>query len=247
MVRVSVILANWNQGKSLLLTLASLAKQSHLPIEVVVADDGSTDDSLDLLDGLADGAYPFLVRYTTGHHLGYGLTVSENRAAKVATGDLLLFTNADLAHAPGSVAGHARVAGRRVAGGLIREVNLEVASVLSPDDVLDWSVFEAKSRGNLTALTNYEYMIRAPERNMYGVWGGNFSVSASDFRGVGGFNEGYAGLYGGEEADLIQRLRKSGVKVAWAEKSVAYHLAHPSKGYRGGAEGNRKYRMEYPV
>ncbi len=242
---VTVIVSNWNQLDTLVKTLKSLERQSVKPCEVIIADDGSDDGTLKWFDGLPPGSYPFPLRCTTGPHNGYGLTVSENRAAKVATGALLLFTNADVVHAPGSVAGHAGVPGNRVAGGLVREIAQNVAEAVRVGDLHDWGTFEASIAGNLTDLSNSEYLIRDPAINIYGFWGGNFSVPREAFASVGGFNEGYRGLYGGEESDLIQRLLKKGLHLAWAHRSKVYHLAHNAKEYRGPALGNVKYRMEY--
>ena len=78
-----------------------------------------------------------------------------------------------------------------------------------------------------------------------GIWGGNFSVDAVRFREVGGFDERYRLMYGGEEADLVQRLVRRGALPAWAYNSTAYHLAHPTRAYGEVALGNVKYKMEH--
>jgi hypothetical protein len=106
-------------------------------------------------------------------------------------------------------------------------------------------LFDKMFSDNKGKLSNHEYVIRDPLKNMYGIWGGNFSVSVDKFKDVGGFNEDYHGLYGGEEADLIQRMMKKGARPAWVYNSTAYHLAHPSRQYGIAALGNIKYRKEY--
>jgi len=62
---------------------------------------------------------------------------------------------------------------------------------------------------------------------------------------IGGFNSNYRLLYGGEEADTIQRLLAAGGSVEWVRQAEAYHLEHIPRKYRKLALGNVKYREEY--
>src|SRR2546430_12657443 len=52
---VSVIVPTWNEAKYLPALLASLTNQTRAPLEIVVADSGSTDGTQDLAD--ARGAF----------------------------------------------------------------------------------------------------------------------------------------------------------------------------------------------
>lgn len=243
---VSVIVSSYNQVMTLPLALAAMAGQKEHPAEVIIADDGSEDGTAEWFECRKED-YPFPLHMTTGPHKGYGLAVSENRAARAAVGDLLLFTNADVIHAPSSVLFHSTIPDARVAGGVIREIRRELAEQLMPADVEDWDSLAALMDGNLTETTNFEFVIRLPELNIYGVWGGNFSVPRELFLSVGGFDEEYLGHYGGEEADLIQRLRGKGARVVWADGSHAFHLEHSKKPYHHEASGIIKYRLKYMV
>ena len=233
---VTVVIASYNQLSTLPLTLASMAHQRVPPVKVVIADDGSCDGTSEWLDAMPN--YPLPLYYVTHIHLGYGLTVIENLAAKFAEGRIL-FTNADVVHHPNSVGSHA------IAGGAINELAQPAASLARCSDIKDFSRFEAMYEKNKGKISNRDYFVRDPKQNMYGIWGGNFSVDVERFREVGGFNEEYRQLYGGEESDLMQRMRKRGCVPAWAYNSTAYHLAHKSRAYGSAALGNVKYRMEY--
>lgn len=241
---VTVIVANYNQVATLPLVLASLSLQTEMPKCVIVADDGSSDDTCDWIDA-QEGSYPFELCYTTDRHNGYGLTVSENRAASFVSTERVMFTNSDVIHAPGSIESHAQMEAKTVAGGVIREVGKSQSSQIDLAMLSDWHSMMKKLKPHLTYMSNKPYMQHLAGGAMYGVWGGNFSVDAAAFASVGGFNEDYRGLYGGEEADLIQRLMKQGCKLAWAYNSTALHLGHHARVYREGAKGNEKYRKEY--
>ena len=91
--KVSVALATYNGEKFLSSQLASLAKQTRLPDELVVCDDLSSDSTLSILHAFAVTA-PFKVRvYENPINLGY----IENffHALSLCDGDLIAFCDQD--------------------------------------------------------------------------------------------------------------------------------------------------------
>ena len=93
MQSVSVALATYNGGDYLAAQLASLACQSYLPGELVVSDDGSTDDTLALVEQFEKVA-PFPVRVLPPHgRLGF----SDNflHTAEHCHGDYIAFCDQD--------------------------------------------------------------------------------------------------------------------------------------------------------
>jgi glycosyltransferase involved in cell wall biosynthesis len=243
---VTVVIANYNQLLTLPLVLASMEYQKQKPAKVIIADDGSCDGSVEWLDALPDDAYSFPLYYVTRKHTGYGLTTIENLASHFAVGRIV-FTNSDIVHHPESIQSHASMGDKEISGGLIREVAEPASQLIRYFDIKYFHKFETIFQTNEGKLTNHDYLLRDANLNMHGVWGGNFSVASKLFWKAGGYNEGYHGLYGGEESDLIQRLKAYGGELAWAYNSIAYHLAHPSREYGKRALGNIKYKIEYKI
>ena len=90
---VSVALATYNGGKHLREQLDSLLGQTLLPFELVVTDDGSSDDTLDIVRSFSQTA-PFPVRiYSNAERLGYGSNFLQ--AASYCGGDLIAFCDQD--------------------------------------------------------------------------------------------------------------------------------------------------------
>jgi GT2 family glycosyltransferase len=90
---ISVIIPTFNGGRLLIVQIeAVLAQADGCDVEVIVVDDGSTDDTRMLLDDLA--AADRRVRIvTTGGRLG--VSGARNVGARAAAGDRLLFTDHD--------------------------------------------------------------------------------------------------------------------------------------------------------
>jgi glycosyltransferase involved in cell wall biosynthesis len=58
-VKISAILTNYNQGRFVKTSLESLLKQSLLPDEIIIVDDKSTDDSVDIIKKEIKNLTPF--------------------------------------------------------------------------------------------------------------------------------------------------------------------------------------------
>ncbi len=83
---VSIVIASYNYGRFLGEAIASALGQTHGNIEVVVVDDGSTDDSVAVA-----GRFP--VRLVAKSNEGVART--RNRGAREARGEYLVFLDAD--------------------------------------------------------------------------------------------------------------------------------------------------------
>jgi glycosyltransferase involved in cell wall biosynthesis len=90
-VSVSVIATVLNEGHSITRLLDSLGAQSRLPDEVVIADGGSSDDTLEILTQYADrGQLPLRVLSLPGSNISAG----RNAAVAAASGEVIASTDA---------------------------------------------------------------------------------------------------------------------------------------------------------
>lgn len=93
---VSVIIANWNGAHHLRVCLPSLLAQFHKPLEIIVVDNGSTDDSATVAEEFHANWLPLTKNL--------GLAPALNQGAGIAGGEFLLFVNNDMRFDPGFVA-----------------------------------------------------------------------------------------------------------------------------------------------
>ena len=88
MQKVSVIIPNYNYGRFLRQAIESALDQSFPPHEVIVVDDGSTDESREVLDSFGDAI--IAVDQTNA-----GVAAARNKGAEIATGEYFAFLDAD--------------------------------------------------------------------------------------------------------------------------------------------------------
>jgi N-acetylglucosaminyl-diphospho-decaprenol L-rhamnosyltransferase len=87
---VDIILVNWNGGEQLEKAIKPLlppAVSSRIDIKIIISDNGSTDNSLDLISSLP------VVIIKNGQNLGFGAAC--NRVLPLCTGEFVLLLNVD--------------------------------------------------------------------------------------------------------------------------------------------------------
>lgn len=91
MLRFSVVVTNYNYGRFVGDAVRSACEQSFKPHEIIVVDDGSTDDSLKLLGALSTSQPSVRIIATANH----GQLAAFMTGVKATSGDVVCFLDAD--------------------------------------------------------------------------------------------------------------------------------------------------------
>lgn len=103
--KISVIIPARNEEFDIAPALRSVLNQQGVELEVVVVDDHSTDRTGELVDAIARSDARVKVLHEPPLTTGWlGKCNAMQHGAAGATGDYLLFTDADIVHAPGCFA-----------------------------------------------------------------------------------------------------------------------------------------------
>jgi len=98
---ISVVIPNYNNAGTLARAIDSVLAQDHPAHEIIVVDDGSTDDSRRVAAAFGDRIR--FVRQPNG-----GVSSARNHGVRIATGDWIAFLDADDVYLPGRLSAHAR-------------------------------------------------------------------------------------------------------------------------------------------
>lgn len=93
MTRISIAMTAYRAGRHCEEQLQSFARQTRLPDELVISDDGTAADTADIVARFA-GSVPFPVRYSR-NQTRLGINRNFERAVSLATGDLVFMSDDD--------------------------------------------------------------------------------------------------------------------------------------------------------
>jgi chlorobactene glucosyltransferase len=129
--RVSILLPARNEQKNIVACVESLLAQEYSNFEVIVLDDQSDDKTASVLRERFGGHPRLTILHGAPPPPGWvGKSWACHQLAQHASGELLLFTDADTRHHPRTVA-HAV--------GALTEENLDFLSIFVHEEVLSWS------------------------------------------------------------------------------------------------------------
>lgn len=92
MKQISIIIPVYNAESTIENTLESLLQQTYKNIEIICVDDGSSDDSLQVLNNYSN-TYPEIIKVI--HQENKGVSVARNTGIDTANGEILMFVDAD--------------------------------------------------------------------------------------------------------------------------------------------------------
>jgi glycosyltransferase involved in cell wall biosynthesis len=235
-MRICVILTTYNRPDALGLVLDGYLGQHPRDFELLVADDGSADDTRQLVEDYARRA-PFPLRHVWQEDRGFRPGAARNRALASTRAEYILFSDGDCVPPRDFVARHARLAepGHFLSGNRILLTEAFTARVLQERLPLHaWGTrrwLAAWLRGGinrslpLIALPDGNFRKRAPQQ-WEGVKTCNLSAWRADLMRVNGFDESYSG-WGLEDSDLVIRLLHAGVRHKSARFAApVFHLWH---------------------
>lgn len=239
-MRASVIIATYNQARELGMALSALAGQTRAPEEVLVADDGSTEETRLVVQSWKD-RLPFPVEHVWQEDRGYRKSAIINEAVRRSTGDQLIFIDGDSFPHRRWVEDHMAAAdGRRILCGRRVKLGPRISGTLTPGLIGEGSFGLSHVPLLTSALTGDTKRIllgvRLPQlvarvfhprpRKLMGV---NFSMPREAFFEVNGYDEKWT-FYGREDRDLELRLLRAGRPFyPLLNRAVVYHVYHPER------------------
>ncbi|WP_416190661.1 glycosyltransferase family 2 protein [Neisseria sp. CCUG12390] len=229
-MKVSLIITTYNRPDALLTVLKSALSQTRMPDEIVVADDGSTRETADVIHYI-NRLTPVPVKHAWRPDDGFRAAEARNRALAMAEGDYIVLIDGDMLLDPSFVADHLKLAlrGRLVQGSRVILSEERTQEILASEQLPDLSPFSRGIEKRLSALRSRclsALIGRKGSRNHRGIKTCNMGFFRADALAVNGFNNRFVG-WGREDSEFVARCFHNGMKrynLKFA--GVAYHLWH---------------------
>ncbi len=240
-MNISVIITTYNWPEALALSLKSIFTQKRLPLEVIVADDGSTSQTAEMIRAIAADA-PIPVIHSRQEDKGFRLARSRNRAIARARGEYVILIDGDILAERHFVHDHHRFArpGFFVQGTRVLLTKQLSKQILRTGELSAGCYSSGVgNRKNCLRSNMLANIFSFKSRRLRGIKTCNFAFWRKDAIRVNGFNEDFVG-WGREDSEFTVRLMNIGLRRQNVKfNALAYHLYH-SKSDRRHLPANDK-------
>lgn len=233
---ISLIITTYNRPDALRLVLLSLNQQTQLPDEVIIADDGSNDETRLLIEQL-QGQLDYLLKHVWQKNEGFRAAKIRNKAVLQADNNYLIFLDGDcipfldfiekhclLAEPNWFVSGHRILLEKKLTTNILKE-----GLPIYKDSSLQWlwHYFQRQSNRLFPLLRlKFNRLRRLLAKHWQGAKSCNLGLWKKDFLTINGFDESFMG-WGYEDSDLVIRLIRSGTYRKSGKFAVpVIHLWH---------------------
>ena len=230
-MRTCLIVTTYNWPEALHLTLASVARQTLPPDDIVVADDGSGPATRRVIEHWRAAGLP--LTHVWQEDEGFRLARSRNRAIAATDADYIVLIDGDMILHPRFVADHVRCARP---DWFIQGARPQLSATVTSQLLRDGAV---PNIGPFAAgLQRRAYAMRSPmlsrmfsrtKDTLGGVQGCNQSFWRSHAVRVNGYDERFT-AWGPEDREFVARLLHLGIRRRYVRHlAIAFHLHHTSR------------------
>lgn len=245
-MKTSLIVTTYNWREALELVLRSIARQTEMPDEVLIADDGSRGDTAELVRSWA-ARLPVPLRHIWQEDIGFRLSRSRNRAIAAAQGEYIVIIDGDMILNRHFIEDHKRAARP---GYFIQGVRLltkpRMAERILRDGILDLDFFAPHIERRRHTLRNRwlsALVFMRKHTNQKAIRGSNQAYWKGDLVRVNGFDERMTG-WGREDNEIAARLYNVGVKRRNLKfAALTIHIYHRQR-HPEGRNPNDAYLAE---
>lgn len=225
----SIIVTTYNSPDYLELSVRSIFRQSVLPDEILIADDGSGHSTRHMVEQLAKES-PVALRHIWQEDDGFRAGAIRNKAIAAAKGEYILQIDGDMILHPRFIEDHLSVARRGcfVTGSrvlLTEELTHKILSEKRIDISLSEPGVLHSSNGRRIPFLIPFFTHYKSSNGIY-VRSCNLACWRDDLLMVNGYNEAISG-WGREDSELSLRLMNAGVRKRFLKfGGVQFHLFH---------------------
>jgi glycosyltransferase involved in cell wall biosynthesis len=235
--KISVIITTYNWPAALEKVLQGFMQQNNYDFEVIVADDGSREETTQLINRIKQQV-KFQLKHVWHEDIGFRAAMIRNKAVAQAQGNYLIFIDGDCIPSSSFITTHKKLAEENwfVAGNRILLSEKFTAKIFKDNIALPQKKFFYWCKTRLLNRCNRLLpLIKLPaqwkmRKRKYLRWQGvktcNLAMWKQDFINVNGFDEAYQG-WGYEDSDLVIRLLRNKVFHKNGRFAVSvFHLWH---------------------
>lgn len=227
-MKLSLIITTYNSPESLLLVLESIKIQTIIPHEVIIADDGSTQETKSIVESFQNDSNINII-YSWQEDIGFRAARSRNCALLKSSGDYIVLIDGDTILHKNFLSDHVSVAesGYFVQGTRVLLTYSQTKKALERGQIFfPFFLSRFKNRKNSIRSNFLSYFFSNKRNDLRGIKTCNMGFFRKDCVNINGFNNEFEG-WGREDSEFAARLMHSGIKRKNVRfKGIQFHLWH---------------------
>ncbi len=226
----TVIVTTYNWHEALELSLKSILAQTQLPHEIIIADDGSTSKTKELIEKIAKKS-PIKIIHSWQEDNGFRAARSRNLAFSKSISDYIIYIDGDMILDKNFILDHINCSEKNfyIQGSRVLLSPSYTKETLIKKQFFQPSFFSKNFKNKLNSLNIpllSLFLSSKINQQQRGIKSCNFSFYRDDFLAVNGFNENLI-TWGREDSELITRMYNNGIKRKNLKfAGIQYHLYH---------------------
>jgi glycosyltransferase involved in cell wall biosynthesis len=255
-IDTSIIISTYNSPKWLEKVLIGYNNQSYQFFEIVIADDGSGQETLDLIESIQKKVF-YPIVHVWHEDNGFQKSQILNKAIQKCSTPYIIMSDGDCIPRQDFVACHVkyRQEGFFLSGGYFM-LPISISELISNEDICTGRCFNLKwlkQHGLNNTFKNLKLIAKGFTSWLLNTttptnasWNGhNASGWKKDIEAINGFDERMQ--YGGQDRELGERLFNYGIKSKQLRYSaICVHLDHP-RGYKTKESINKNLEIRRKV
>jgi glycosyltransferase involved in cell wall biosynthesis len=227
---VSLIITTYNDPQKLQYILHSVAQQTMLPDEVIIADDGSTEDTAQLINTIRP-SFPIPILHCWQENQGFRAAMIRNKALAKSHREYIIFTDGDMILHRHFIRDHIQSAEKNfyLQGARVL-LSQKTTNQIDLRKIFSWNFFSKGTKNSFNtiscAIFSKYFSKKITRFVINGTKTCNLSVWRNDALKVNGFDESFVG-WGREDSEFVARLYFSGIhRKNIRFGAVSYHTYH---------------------
>ena len=225
---VSLIITTYNRPDALLLVLRSIEAQTIKSFEVIIADDGSSNDTKEVITSFQEKTNLTII-HSCQKDKGFRVAKSRNKAIAKASGDYIILVDGDMILHPQFVEDHINNAelGYFIQGSRVLLTQQKTNSVLNENNInFSFTSSGLLNRKNAVHSNSLSKLFSNKKNILRGIKSCNMAFFKKDYISVNGFNNEFKG-WGREDSEFIVRLQNNGIRRKNVRfNAIQFHLWH---------------------
>jgi len=227
-MKCSLIITTYNRPEAIKLVLLSVERQTILPVEVIIADDGSSDKTQAIINYFQNRKI-LNIKHSWQVDKGFRAAKSRNKAIAISTQPYIVLIDGDMVLHTHFIEDHLKHAqkGFLIQGKRSLLTKKRTSSAINNQTTLFYFYDNGLQNHKNSVYSNFlSRLFTSKKTHLKGIKTCNISFFRSDCIAVNGFNENFEG-WGREDSEFVVRLLNSGInRKNLRFNAIQFHLWH---------------------